>query len=166
MRAGHRRYKRPDYATDWAKYLRGILRNRAQCIAGWNFVLGKHRAILLRRPRDTRFKMHAITWAFARYSNVVPKGARAIGSEAELSDIDRVAFEIPDGSHALVVTNPGGGPKCSMPGGNAGAEPDSGLRISHDTSMVMSDPRRLALLVLRECSPVSSMYKIRGFALG
>ena len=92
-------------------YLRGILRNRAQCIAGNIGPFSCDGLVTL----DS--KMQAITRAFARYSNVVQRGARAIGSEAELSDIDRVAFEIPDGSHALVVTNPGGGPKCSMPGG-------------------------------------------------
>jgi O-glycosyl hydrolase len=32
-----------------------------------------------------------------------------IGSEGTLSDIDHVAFENPDGSHVLVLTNQGGG---------------------------------------------------------
>ena len=115
-------YKRPDYATDWAKWshtFAGILRNWAQCIVGWNLVLDEQG-----RPNIGPFscgglvtldsKTHAITrsgqyWAFAHYSKVVQRGARVIGSEGTLSDVDHVAFENPDGSHVLVLTNQGGG---------------------------------------------------------
>ncbi len=115
-------YKHLDYATDWAKWshtFAGILRNWAQCIVGWNLVLDE-----LGRPNIGPFscggvvtldsKTHAVTrsgqyWAFAHYSKVVQRGARVIGSEGTLSDIDHVAFENPDGSHVLVLTNQGGG---------------------------------------------------------
>lgn len=115
-------YKRPDYATDWAKWshtFAGILRNWAQCIVGWNLVLDEQG-----RPNIGPFscgglvtldsKTHAITrsgqyWAFAHYSKVVQRGARVIGSEGTLADIDHVAFENPDGTHVLVLTNQGGG---------------------------------------------------------
>jgi len=115
-------YKHPDYATDWAKWshtFAGILRNWAQCIVGWNLVLDEEG-----RPNIGPFscggvvtldsKTHAVTrsgqyWAFAHYSKVVQRGARVIGSEGTLSDIDHVAFENPDGSHVLVLTNQGGG---------------------------------------------------------
>jgi glucosylceramidase len=115
-------YKRPDYATDWAKWshnFAGILRNWAQCIVGWNLVLDEQG-----RPNIGPFscgglvtldsKTHAITrsgqyWAFAHYSKVVQRGARVIGSEGTVSDVDHVAFENPDGSHVLVLTNQGGG---------------------------------------------------------
>jgi glucosylceramidase len=115
-------YKRPDYATDWAKWshtFAGILRNWAQCIVGWNLVLDEQG-----RPNIGPFscgglvtldsKTHAITrsgqyWAFAHYSKVVRRGARVIGSEGTLADIDQVAFENPDGTHVLVLTNQGGG---------------------------------------------------------
>ena len=115
-------YKRPDYATDWAKWshtFAGILRNWAQCIVGWNLVLDEQG-----RPNIGPFscgglvtldsKTHAITrsgqyWAFSHYSKVVQRGARVIGSEGTLADIDHVAFENPDGTHVLVLTNQGGG---------------------------------------------------------
>jgi len=115
-------YKHPDYASDWAKWshtFAGILRNWAQCIVGWNLVLDEQG-----RPNIGPFscggvvtldsKTHAVTrsgqyWAFAHYSKVVQRGARVIGSEGTLSDIDHVAFENPDGSHVLVLTNQGGG---------------------------------------------------------
>ena len=114
-------YKRPDYTTDWAKWshtFAGILRNWAQCIVGWNLVLDEQG-----RPNIGPFscgglvtldsKTHAITrsgqyWAFAHYSKAVQRGAHVIGSDGTLSDIDHVAFENPDGSHVLVVTNQGG----------------------------------------------------------
>jgi glucosylceramidase len=115
-------YKRPDYATDWAKWshtFAGILRNWAQCIVGWNLVLDEQG-----RPNIGPFscgglvtldsKTHAITrsgqyWAFAHYSKVVQRGARVISSEGTLAEIDHVAFENPDGTHVLVLTNQGGG---------------------------------------------------------
>jgi glucosylceramidase len=115
-------YKHPDYATDWSKWshtFAGILRNWAQCIVGWNLVLDEQG-----RPNIGPFscggvvtldsKTQAVTrsgqyWAFAHYSKVVQRGARVIGSEGTLSDIDHVAFENPDGSHVLVLTNQGGG---------------------------------------------------------
>jgi glucosylceramidase len=115
-------YRHPDYATDWAKWshtFAGILRNWAQCIVGWNLVLDEQG-----RPNIGPFscggvvtvdsKTHAVTrsgqyWAFAHYSKVVQRGAHVIGSEGTLSDIDHVAFENPDGSHVLVLTNQGGG---------------------------------------------------------
>ncbi len=115
-------YKRPDYATDWTKWshtFAGILRNWAQSIVGWNLVLDERG-----QPNIGPFscggvvtldsKTHAITrsgqyWAFAHYSKAVQRGARVIGSEGTLSDIDHVAFENPDGSHVLVLTNQGGG---------------------------------------------------------
>src|SRR5258708_4826849 len=115
-------YKRPDYATDWAKWshtFAGILRNLAPCIVGWNLVLDEQG-----RPNIGPFSCGglvtlesetlAITrsghnWAFAHYSKVVQRGARVIGSEGTVSDVDHVAFENPDGSHVLVLTNQGGG---------------------------------------------------------
>jgi glucosylceramidase len=115
-------YKLPDYATDWAKWshnFAGILRNWAQCIVGWNLVLDEQG-----RPNIGPFscggvvtldsKTHAVTrsgqyWAFAHYSKVVQRGAHVIGSEGTLPNIDHVAFENPDGSHVLVLTNQGGG---------------------------------------------------------
>jgi len=115
-------YKRPDYATDWAKWshnFAGILRNWAQCIVGWNLVLDEQG-----RPNIGPFscgglvtldsKTHAIArsgqyWAFAHYSKVVQRGARVIGSEGTVSEVDHVAFENPDGTHVLVLTNQGAG---------------------------------------------------------
>jgi len=46
-------------------------------------------------------------WAFAHYSKLVQRGARVIGSQGTPADISHVAFENPDGSRVLVLTNQG-----------------------------------------------------------
>jgi glucosylceramidase len=113
-------YKSPDYATDWAKWshtFTGILRNWARCIVGWNLVLDEKG-----RPNIGPFSCGGLVtldsqthevrpsgqyWAFAHYSKLVQRGARVIGSQGALTDIDHVAFENPDGSRVLVLTNQG-----------------------------------------------------------
>lgn len=110
----------PDYLTDWAKWshaFTGILRNWARCIVGWNLLLDEKGM-----PNIGPFpcgglvtvdsKTHAVTrsgqyWAMSHFSKVVRIGARVIASRGELNDIDHVAFQNPDGSFALVLTNRG-----------------------------------------------------------
>jgi glucosylceramidase len=46
-------------------------------------------------------------WAFTHFSRAIQRGARVIASLGEFSDLDHVAFENPDGTHVLVVTNRG-----------------------------------------------------------
>jgi glucosylceramidase len=109
-----------DYATDWARWsgsFAGILRNWARCIVSWNLVLDEKG-----RPNIGPFdcggvvtidsKTQKITrsgqyWAFAHYSKSVQRGASVIRSSGEFADVDHVAFQNPDGSHVLVVTNQG-----------------------------------------------------------
>ncbi len=114
----------PEYATDWTKWsgtFAGILQNWAQCIVGWNLVLDEKG-----RPNIGPFPCgglvtanshtHEITrsgqyWAFSHYSKFVSRGARVIGSECKVAGLEQVAFENPDGSHVLVLTNKGEGQK-------------------------------------------------------
>ncbi|HWY06916.1 MAG TPA: glycoside hydrolase family 30 protein [Candidatus Acidoferrales bacterium] len=113
-------YKNPDYATDWAKWshtFTGILRNWARCIVGWNLVLDEKG-----RPNIGPFSCGGLVtldsqthevrpsgqyWAIAHFSKLVQRGAHVIGSQGALNDIDHVAFENPDGSRVLVITNQG-----------------------------------------------------------
>lgn len=114
-------YTRPDYATDWVNWsstFSGILRNWARCIVGWNLLLDENG-----KPNIGPFscgglvtmdsKTHAITrsgqyWAFAHYSKAIERGAEVIATIGDLDGVDHVAFENPNGSHVLVVTNRGG----------------------------------------------------------
>jgi glucosylceramidase len=111
-----------DYTTDWVKWshtFTGALKNWAQCNVGWNLLLDEKGT-----PNIGPFpcggvvtvdsKTHQITrsgqyWAFSHYSRLVRRGARVIASHGDLTGIDHVAFENPDGSHVLVVTNQGEG---------------------------------------------------------
>jgi glucosylceramidase len=110
----------PDYLTDWAKWSQNftaVLRNWARCIVGWNLLLDEKGM-----PNIGPFpcgglvtldsKTHAVTrsgqyWAMSHYSKVVRRGARVIASHGELNNIDHVAFQNPDGSFVVVLTNRG-----------------------------------------------------------
>jgi glucosylceramidase len=113
-------FSSPDYATDWAKWshtFTGILRNWARCIVGWNLLLDEKGQpnigpFLCGGVVTVNSRTHEITrsgqyWAFAHYSKFVQRGARVISSDSKLEEIDHVAFENPDGTHVLVVTNQG-----------------------------------------------------------
>jgi glucosylceramidase len=113
-------YKNADYATDWAKWshnFTGILRNWARCIVGWNLILDEKGrpnigpfscgGLVTLDSQTHEVKPSGQYWAFAHYSKVVQRGAHVIGSQGTLADIDHVAFENPDGSHVLVITNQG-----------------------------------------------------------
>jgi glucosylceramidase len=115
-------YTSPDYKTDWAKWshtFSEILRNWAQCIVGWNLVLDEKG-----RPNIGPFpcggvvtldsKTHEVTksgqyWAFAHFSKAIRRGAEVMASHGDLHGLDHVAFENPDGSRVLVITNQGDG---------------------------------------------------------
>jgi len=110
----------PDYETDWAKWshtFTGALRNWARCVVGWNLLLDEKG-----KPNIGPFSCGGLVtvdsttgkltrsgqyWAFAHYSKVIDRGARVIASQGELEGVDHVAFENPNGSHVLVVTNRG-----------------------------------------------------------
>lgn len=113
-------FTQPDYATDWTNWsstFTGILRNWARCIVSWNLVLDENG-----KPNIGPFscgglvtlnsKTHEVTHsgqfrAFAHYSKAIQRGARVFASWGELTDIDHVAAENPDGSRVLVLTNRG-----------------------------------------------------------
>jgi glucosylceramidase len=46
-------------------------------------------------------------WAFAHFSRNVRRGARRFESTGKVEGVDHVAFENPDGSKVLVLTNAG-----------------------------------------------------------
>ncbi len=111
---------RLDYATDWAKWSHiysGVLKNWARCIVGWNLLLDEkgtpnigpfHCGGLVTVDSTT----HKITrsgqyWAFAHYSKMIQRGAIVIASQGEMAGVDHIAFENPDGSNVLVITNQG-----------------------------------------------------------
>jgi glucosylceramidase len=111
----------PNYATDWTRWshtFTSALRNWSRCIVGWNLLLDEkgtpnigpfHCGGLVTIDSKTgKITRSGQYWAYAHYSRTIQRGARAIASSGELDQVDHVAFENPDGSHVLVVTNRGG----------------------------------------------------------
>jgi glucosylceramidase len=108
----------PTYATDWSKWSQMftvILRNWARCIVSWNVLLDENG-----NPNIGPFKCGGVVtinsktgeltrsgqyWAFAHYSKAIRRGARAVASQGKIDGVDHVAFENPDGTHVIVITN-------------------------------------------------------------
>lgn len=114
-------YNSPDYATDWAKWshmFAGILHNWAQCVVAWNLLLDEAGrpnigpafcgGVVTVNSQTQEITRSGQYWAFAHYSKFVQRGARVIASDSTLDGVDHVAFENPDGTHVLVITNQGG----------------------------------------------------------
>jgi glucosylceramidase len=115
----------PDYQTDWTNWagtFNGILNNWARSITAWNVALDEKG-----KPNIGPFACggtvtvengsHKITrsgqyFAFAHYSRHVKRGAKVLASVASekpagSKSLSYTAFRNPDGSHVLVVANPG-----------------------------------------------------------
>ena len=128
-------YTAPDYATDWVNWgqtFTGILRNWGQSITGWNLALDEKG-----RPNIGPFSCGGLVtinsqtqeisrsgqyWAFAHFSRHIRRGAKRFESVCKVSDIDQVAFENPDTSKVLVVTNAGQGKTLHLQQGDRVAE--------------------------------------------
>jgi glucosylceramidase len=113
-------YTAPDYTTDWTNWGRmftQVLRNWCRSITGWNLSLDEKG-----RPNIGPFSCGGMVtihsqsreitrsgqyWAFAHFSRNVQRGARRFQSNGNLSGVDHVAFENPDGRKVLILTNSG-----------------------------------------------------------
>ncbi len=109
-----------NYLTDWGRWasdFAGILRNWSRCIIAWNLALDEKG-----NPNIGPFpcggvvtidsKTKAVTrsgqfWAFAHYSRHVRRGARVLESTGGHAGVAHVAFENPDESRVVVLTNRG-----------------------------------------------------------
>ena len=110
----------PDYATDWVKWSKnfaGSLRNWAECIVGWNFLLDEKGnpnigpfpcgGVVTVNSKTGELTRSGQYWAFAHLSKAVQRSAHVISSQGDVPGVSHVAFENPDGHHVLVVSNEG-----------------------------------------------------------
>ena len=111
-------YTSPDYLTDWAKWgetFTAVLRNWSRSITGWNLALDERG-----RPNIGPFPCGGLVtidsqsreitrsgqyWGFTHFSRAIRRGARRFESEGTLPGVSHAAFENPDGTRVLVVTN-------------------------------------------------------------
>jgi glucosylceramidase len=110
----------PDYATDWARWsetFTGVLRNWARCIVGWNYALDEKGnpnigpfpcgGLVTIDSKSQKITQSGQYWAFAHFSKNIQRNAQVLHSEGNVEGIQHVAFENPDGSYVLVLTNRG-----------------------------------------------------------
>jgi glucosylceramidase len=110
----------PKYQTDWSKWasqFAGIMRNWARCIIAWNLALDEHGTpnigpfpcggVVTIDSRTKAVTRSGQYWALAHYARHVRRGARVLETTGGPNGVDHVAFENPDGSRALVLTNAG-----------------------------------------------------------
>ena len=108
-----------DYSTGWAKWsgiFTDILENWCRCSITWNLVLdprgqpnlGPYKcAGLVTLKDDGSLWMSGQYHALRHFSLHLQKDGRRIASHTDASGLRHLAVENPDGSFALVVTNPG-----------------------------------------------------------
>jgi glucosylceramidase len=108
----------PTYATDWTKWSRAftaILRNWARCIVSWNILLDENGApnvgpfraggVVTINSKTGELTRSGQYWTFAHYSKAIQRGAHVIASQGDIDGVDHIAFENPDGTHAVVITS-------------------------------------------------------------
>jgi glucosylceramidase len=113
-------YTMPDYTTEWGTWSQtftGVLRNWGRCLVGWNLALdeqGKPNigpfscgGVVTIDSRTQRITRSGQYWAFAHYSKAIRRNARVLASHGQLTGVEHVALENPDGSRVLILTNLG-----------------------------------------------------------
>ena len=128
-------YTSPDYLTDWAKWgetFTAILRNWCRSITGWNLALDERG-----RPNVGPFPCGGLVtidshsreitrsgqyWGLGHFSRAIRRGARRFASESALTEISHAAFENPDGTRVVVVTNSGAARTTTLQLGTMKAE--------------------------------------------
>ena len=123
---GSSNYDDPDYFkwTPWAQNFTAILQNGCRSITGWCFATDDHGRPnvgpyplggLITIDSKTKAIYHSGQfWALAHFSRFIKRGASRVDSHCASKEISHCAFENPDGSLVLVVTNPGQPRTCDV----------------------------------------------------
>lgn len=114
-------YKSPDYAREWVKWgetFATILQNSCRSITVWTLASDENGrpyvgagasgiggAILI-NSRTHEISYSGMFWALGHFSKFIRRGAKRIDSQGEVG-VSHCAFENPDGSLVVVVTNSG-----------------------------------------------------------
>jgi glucosylceramidase len=117
----------PEYLKCWAQWAQkfsDILHNGCRSITGWCFVTDERgRPNIGPYPLGGMLTIDSATkdiyhggqfWAMEHYSRFIRRGAARIESQSSSKDLAHCAFENPDGSLVLVITNPVGQRVCEL----------------------------------------------------
>jgi glucosylceramidase len=119
-------YNDPDYFkwVPWAQNFTTILQNGCRSITGWCFATDEHGhpnvgpyplGGLVTIDSRTREIYHSGQyWAMGHFSRFIQRGALRIESQSAAKDIYHCAFENPDRSLVIVITNPGHPRTCEI----------------------------------------------------
>jgi glucosylceramidase len=122
-------YTSPTYQTEWAKWgatFCGILRNCCRSITVWTLLSDEHGrpytssggsgvgGTMLMSSKTKEISYSGMFWALGHFSRFVQRGATRIGSEGAQKDLHHCAFENPDGSFIVVISNQAGERKCQL----------------------------------------------------
>jgi glucosylceramidase len=113
-------YRDPGYLSDWCKWsttFSGILRNWCRSITSWNLALDENGrpnigpfacgGVVTVHSQSAEITRSGQFWALAHYSRVVRRGAHRFESGSAAVDLQHIAFENPDGTQVLILTNSG-----------------------------------------------------------
>jgi glucosylceramidase len=122
-------YLAPDYLTNWAKWgetFSRILNNCCRSVTVWSFVSDEHGrpyagssasgvgGAMLIHSKTQEISYSGMFWALGHFSRFVRKGARRIDSRSASQDLRHCAFQNPDGSFVVVITNSGREQGCQI----------------------------------------------------
>lgn len=123
---GSSNFDDPDYFkwVPWAQNFTTILQNGCRSITGWCFATDNHG-----RPNVGPYPLGGLVtvdsktkeiyhsgqfWALAHFSKFIRRAAVRIDSQSAAKDLLHCAFENPDGSLVIVITNPGHARTCEI----------------------------------------------------
>lgn len=146
-------YTSPSYRTEWARWgtiFTDVIRNCCRSLTVWNLATDEHGRPYVGRgglgvggamiidSQTKKITYSGMFWALGHFSRFVRRGARRVESRSQTPELRHCAFENPDGSIVLVITNSENDRKCQLRTADKTAE----LLISANsvTTLVFSRP--------------------------
>jgi len=122
-------YRAPNYQTNWAEWgvtFSRILRSGCKSLTVWNFLSDEHGrpyvgagtngvgGAMLLNSTTHEISYSGMFWALGHFSQFVKRSARLIDTQGAAKDVQHCAFENPDGSLVVVLTNSGSARRCDL----------------------------------------------------
>ncbi len=122
-------YRAAGYLTEWAKWgqtFTRILRNCCRSITAWNFATDENGrpyvgsdpsgvgGAMMVNSQTKQISYSGMYWALGHFSRFVRRHAHRIDSQGLGTDLAHCAFQNPDGSLVVVLTNSGNGRSCEV----------------------------------------------------